>query len=47
MSNESNDTKDCIVVKDDDVEVILIRNNDSELSMYEALQRGIRLLREA
>lgn len=47
MSGESNDSKDCIVARDDDVEVILIRHNGSSLSMNEAIQRGIRLLREA
>lgn len=45
MSDESNDTKEAVVIKDDMIELILIKN--SNCSMREAIIRAIEKLREA
>ncbi len=45
MSDESNDTKECVVIKDDMIELILIKNDNC--SMRDAVIRAIEKLREA
>lgn len=45
MSDESNDSKECVVINDDMIELILIKN--SNCSMREAITRAIEKLREA
>ncbi len=45
MSNESNDSKECIVIKDDMIELILIKNTNC--SMRETLSRAVEKLLEA
>lgn len=43
--DESNDTKEAVVIKDDMIELVLIKN--SNCSMREAISRAIEKLREA
>lgn len=45
MSDESDYSKECVVIKDDMVEVILIKNTNC--SMREAINRAIEKLKEA
>lgn len=45
MSDESNDIKDSIVIKDEDIELVLVKN--SSISMRDAISRAIERLREA
>ncbi len=45
MADESNDQKECIVIKDDDIELVLIKN--SSISMNDAIRLAIEKLREA
>ena len=45
MSDESNDTKECVVIKDDMIELILIKNDNC--SMRDAVIRAIEKLMEA
>lgn len=45
MSNESDDQKECVVIRDDMIELVLIKN--SNCSMREAISRAIEKLREA
>ena len=45
MSDESNDPKDAIVIKDEDIELILIKGPN--ISTREAISKAIEKLREA
>ena len=45
MSDESNDSKECVVIKDDMIELILIKNTNC--SMREAINRAVEKLLEA
>ena len=45
MSDESNESKECVVIRDDMIEVILIKNTNC--SMRDAIIRAIEKLREA
>lgn len=45
MSNESEDTKEAIVIRDEDIELVLVKN--SSISTRDAINRAIEKLREA
>lgn len=44
MGEESGDIKECIVIKDDIVDIIIVKNTDC--SMQEAINRAIEKLHE-